>query len=184
MSEPSRPAPSGAAAPDLLALYDQALPDVYGYLLSRCGDAALAEDLTAETFLAAVAAARKGTAVLNAGWLIGIARHKLVDHWRARSREQRQLRAAQAHDSACEDNDPWEERLDALRARQVLDQLAPHHRVVLVLRYLDDLTVPQVAAELGRTRHAAEALIVRARAAFRRAYEQGSDDEGRSGGDG
>ena len=167
--------PAGRAEPDLLALYDRALPEVYGYLVSRCGDVGLAEDLTAETFLAAVAAVRAGTAVLSVAWLIGIARHKLVDHWRAKAREQRQLHAA--YDAAPTDDDPWEQRLDALRAHQTLELLAPHHRVVLVLRYLDDLTVPQVAAELGRTRHAAEALIVRARAAFRHAYEE------RSGGD-
>lgn len=172
MSEQS---PAGQAEPDLLALYDRALPDVYGYLLSRSGNIAVAEDLTAETFLAAVAAVRSGTAVLSVAWLIGIARHKLIDHWRARSREHRQLQTV--YDMGVADDDPWEERLDALRARQTLDLLAPHHRGVLVLRYLDDLTVPQVAAELGRTRHATEALIVRARAAFRRAYEE------RSGGD-
>jgi RNA polymerase sigma-70 factor (ECF subfamily) len=172
VSERSR---AGPAEPDLLVLYDQALPTVYGYLLSRCGNTALAEDLTAETFLAAVTAVKKGTFIPNEAWLLGIARHKLVDHWRARSREQRQLRAV--YDAPGEDDDPWEERLDALRAQQVLDSLAPQHRVVLVLRYLDDLSVPQVADELGRTRHATEALIVRARAAFRRAYE------GRSGGD-
>ena len=33
----------------LIALYDVPLPHVYGYLLARCGRAALAEDLTAET---------------------------------------------------------------------------------------------------------------------------------------
>jgi RNA polymerase sigma-70 factor (ECF subfamily) len=44
----------------LLELYPRALPEVYGYLLSRCGDASLAEDLTSETFMAAVAAVRKG----------------------------------------------------------------------------------------------------------------------------
>ena len=32
----------------LLELYDDALPHVYGYLLARCGDTGLAEDLTAE----------------------------------------------------------------------------------------------------------------------------------------
>jgi RNA polymerase sigma-70 factor, ECF subfamily len=36
-----------------LDLYDRALPQVYGYLLSRCGQRAVAEDLTAETFLTA-----------------------------------------------------------------------------------------------------------------------------------
>ena len=48
---------SGKIRPDpgaaLLELYDAALPEVYGYLLARCGRRALAEDLTAETFLAA-----------------------------------------------------------------------------------------------------------------------------------
>ena len=38
----------------LLALYDDALPHAYGYLLARCGETGLAEDLTAESFLAAV----------------------------------------------------------------------------------------------------------------------------------
>ena len=49
---------SGKVRPDvgatLLELYDDALPQVYGYLLARCGCRPLAEDLTAETFLAAV----------------------------------------------------------------------------------------------------------------------------------
>ena len=36
----------------LLEIYDAALPEVYGYLLSRCRDATLAQDLTAEAFLA------------------------------------------------------------------------------------------------------------------------------------
>jgi RNA polymerase sigma-70 factor (ECF subfamily) len=165
------------AAPDLLTLYDEALPVVYGYLLSRCGNTALAEDLTAETFLAAVTQVKKGTISPNAPWLLGTARHKLIDHWRATAREQSRLRAVYEGSSVGED--PWDERLDALRAQQTLEKLAPHHRMVLVLRYLDDLSVPQVAEEIGRTRHATEALIVRARAAFRRAYHaegSGGDD--------
>lgn len=35
-------------AATLLALYDSALPQVYGYLLPRCSSEAVAEDLTAE----------------------------------------------------------------------------------------------------------------------------------------
>jgi len=42
----------------LLELYDDALPHVYGYLLARCGDSGLAEDLTAESFLAAAPTTR------------------------------------------------------------------------------------------------------------------------------
>ena len=53
----------------------------------------------------------------------------------------------------------------------MLDRLGAHHRAALTLRYLDGLPVPEVARHLDRTLHATEALLVRARAAFRRIYE-------------
>ncbi|TDV43639.1 RNA polymerase sigma-70 factor (ECF subfamily) [Actinophytocola oryzae] len=165
-------------APDpalgLLELYDEALPHVYGYLLARCHDRPLAEDLTAETFLAAVTATRKPDAPdPTTAWLIGVARHKLADHWRRLEREQRGLRLL---DNTTDDTtDPWDHTLDAIRAKAVLAQLGPHHRAALTLRYLDGLPVAHVAEHLGRTLHATEALLVRARAAFRNSYrEEGS----------
>ena len=165
--------PAGGAGSRLLDVYDVALPQVYGYLLARCGNAPVAEDLTAETFLAAVAAVRRDpTTGVSVPWLIGVARHKLVDHWRAKAREERGLRAVH-NDPVLGDaevSDPWDERLDALLAKDTLARLGPHHRSALTLRYLDDLPVPQVAQILGRTLHATEALLVRAREAFRRTY--------------
>jgi RNA polymerase sigma-70 factor (ECF subfamily) len=166
-----RPARGQQREHPLLLLYDRALPEVYGYLFARCESMAVAEDLTSETFLAAVAAMRAGEPPLSVPWLIGIARHKLVDHWRARAREASRLSAV-AGERAGDGTDPWDAHLDALRAQQTLEALSPIHHAVLVLRYFDDLPVPQVAAELGRTRHATEALISRARAAFRSEYEQ------------
>jgi RNA polymerase sigma-70 factor, ECF subfamily len=159
----------------LLKLYDDALPHVYGYLLARCGDTGLAEDLTAESFLAAVHAVRKpGAPDPSVPWLIGVARHKLADHWRRAEREQRGLRRLDTGPDPGED--PTETLIDRIRARAVLAQLGPHHRAALTLRYLDGLPVPEVARHLDRTVHATEALLVRARAAFRRIYtgEEGS----------
>ena len=100
-------------------------------------------------------------------WLIGVARHKLVDHWRRLAREERSLALVPA-----EPEPPWEDGvLDAVTARAALERLGPHHRLALTLRYLDGLPVPEVARLLDRTLHATEALLVRARAAFRRAYD-------------
>lgn len=167
MDEPTATADQGRA---LVDLYDEALPDVYGYLASRCGSAAVAEDLTSETFLAAVDAVRRGTVPqLSVPWLIGVARHKLVDHWRRQGRDRDVL------EPAPDPVDDWEVRLDQMLAHATLAELGPHHRSALVLRYLDGLPVREVAACLGRTEGATEVLLVRARAAFRARYENGSE---------
>jgi len=157
-------------APGLLQLYDDALPHVFGYLLARCRDTDLADDLTADSFLAAVHAIRKpGAPDPSIPWLIGVARHKLADYWRRAEREQRGLRLLDSESARAED--PWEAAVDRIRAREVLGRLGAHHRAALTLRYLDGLPVPEVARHLDRTVHATEALLVRARAAFRRIYE-------------
>ena len=152
----------------LLDLYDRALPEVYGYLAARCGSAATAEDLTSETFLAAVDAVRRSAVPeLTVAWLIGVARHKLVDHWR---RQEREARHAEPTPDAVDD---WDVRLDQMEAHATLARLGGHHRSALTLRYLDGLPVREVATCLGRTEGATEVLLVRAKAAFRARYENG-----------
>ena len=160
--------------PRLLALYDEALPRVYGYLFDRCRNRAVAEDLTSETFLAAVRAEHIDPApVVSTPWLVGVARHKLADHWRRQTREER---AAAAVGISVDIDDPWDAHIDHARAIEVLDAVGPHHRAALTLRYVDGCSVPEVAEILGRTVHATEALLVRARQSFRRQYEKGETD--------
>jgi RNA polymerase sigma-70 factor (ECF subfamily) len=150
-------------------LYDRALPEVYGYLKPRCGDFALAEDLTAETFLAACDAVdRARVDDMTVGWLIGIARHKLADHWRREARHERRLRAVAEQTEAIDD--PWEAQIDAATIERVLASLSAVNRLALTLRYLDGLSVPDVASLLGRTIAATDQVLVRARMQFRQLY--------------
>ena len=130
----------------LLGLYDTALPEVYGYLASRCGSASVAEDLTSETFLAAVDAVKRHDACreLTVAWLIGVARNKLVDHWRRRERESKVLQAVgDDPDGRCR----GAVGRAARRADRARDPglARPHHRSALTLRYLDGLPVREVA---------------------------------------
>lgn len=153
----------------LLALYDEALPAVYGYFVRRCGDRGTAEDLTSETFLAAMDAARKPTPPpLTVPWLIGVARHKLADHYRRRH-DRFTVPVAEAPEPA-DPADGWDAELDRIVAEQVLTRLNEQHRTVLALRYMDDCSVGECAELIGRTVHATEALLVRARRAFREQY--------------
>ncbi len=163
---------SGGHRSTLLDLYDDALPQVYGYLHRRCRDRSTAEDLTTEVFMAAVDSIHRAVVRdVTIAWLIGIARHKLVDHWRRVERDERRLNAI-AGELDHGDDDPWDAQLDVMTARDVLSDLATQHRAALTLRYVDDLPVAQVAVELGRTTQATEALLVRARVAFRNRYEE------------
>jgi RNA polymerase sigma-70 factor, ECF subfamily len=165
-------AETGPAA-TLLALYDGAVAEVHGYLLARCRNRETAEDLTAEVFMGAVDSIHRRSVVdVSTAWLIGIARHKLVDHWRRAEREQRRLHAV-ANDPTVErsDDDPWDVQLDVLAARDALERLGASNRAVLTLRYLDGLPVAEVAAVLDRSLHATESQLVRARRAFRDAYD-------------
>lgn len=164
---------------DLLAIYDVAVGEVFRYLHARCGNRAVAEDLTADTFLAAVGQIdRNGVERVTTAWLIGIARHKLIDHWRRTARRPRttQLQETTVDRDAIgsiNGEETWDAVLERQQVGSVMQALGPHHRSALVLRYFDGLPVPEVADHLGRTVDATETLLVRARRRFRTIYERG-----------
>jgi RNA polymerase sigma-70 factor (ECF subfamily) len=179
------PVPAPASEPDsalaelerFRAEYHDTLPHVYGYLLHRLGgDAALAEDLTQETYVAAVCdMRRRGEATaLSVPWLIAVARHKLVDHFRRLAREERKLTLV----SADAPGPSWGHWLDG-PATDVLIGLAalpPLQRAAVALRYLDDLPVAEVARLLGRSVHATESLLARGRDGLRRRHREHADE--------
>lgn len=161
----------------LSEIYDEAVAEVYRYLRARCGSTTLAEELTSATFVqAALATSRGAVPDLSVRWLVTVARHKLVDHWRREAMADRKMVLLEG--GRIDSVDPWNAVLDESRAEQVMQAISPAYRSVLTLRYLDDLSVPECAAALDRSVHATESLLARARNAFRTAYEQtgGHDD--------
>ena len=145
---------------------------MYGYFARRCADRGTAEDLTSETFLAAMDAGRRAPPPpIGVPWLIGVARHKLADHYRRRH-DRLAVPAAEPPEPV-DAVDAWDAELDRIVAESVLTRLSEPHRTVLALRYMDDYSVPECAELIGRTVHATEALLVRARRAFKQHYPEG-----------
>ena len=68
---------------------------VYRFLLQRC-DKATAEDLTQDVFLELARRFKRGddVEVLTIGWLLTVARSRLIDHARKQERQDRKLRLA------------------------------------------------------------------------------------------
>ena len=168
---------SFATEDELRAFYDAMLPRVFSYFSRRCSSTALAEDLTQETFLSAAREIRHGSVVDEPErWIFGLARHRLVDHFRAQEREGRRLRLAWQAEEAT-DRVAEARSLSREQTRAALDEVPPAQRLALTLRYLDGLTIPETATAIGRSVRATESLLVRGRQSFRRAYQEVPHDE-------
>jgi len=152
--------------------YADSSTTVYRYLVrATLGDRATAEDLTQETFAAVIVAARAGRAdALTLPWVMGVARHKLVDHYRRVEREQRRLE--RSWHSATQLATDSESGSDGGEIVDVLRLLTAEHRLVLVLKYYDELTAEQIATMIGRSVDATNSLLSRARTAFARTREE------------
>ena len=162
-STSSVPATDESVAADVglerfLAAYDETVAPIHRYLYRASGgDRALVDDVAQETYMAALVHARGGDdSVLTLPWLMRVARNKLVDHFRRAERETRRTLSPAMEPPPLDD-----ELLAAVRA------LPPIQRAAVALRYVDDLSVGEVARELGKSLKATESLLSRGRAALR-----------------
>jgi RNA polymerase sigma-70 factor, ECF subfamily len=158
--------------------YDATLPRVYAYLFNRCGgNRALAEELTQEAFEEAIRArARFDGRADEITWIVGIARHKLVDHYRRLARdERRHLKLLTRTVASTEDTSGSVET-----KREVLDtlaQLPAMQRAVLALHYLDGMPLAEIGRALGKSDAAIDSLMSRGRKRFRELLQA---EEGRA----
>ena len=107
--------------------------------------------------MAYVAAIRRGVVIEDPqGWLITVARNTLVASIRRTDRRPELSLAATAIDELARS----EAERDAL---ELLEPLPTDQRLAMTLRYIDDLTVADVAAAMGRSVPATESLLARAR---------------------
>lgn len=156
------------------AMYDEALPVVYGFVSLRVGgDRGLAEDITADTFAAAVAEYRAGRPeVVTSSWLRTVAKRRLIDHWRRASVASSKVVSLRGWPSRPDEPEVAERELVVA----ALGRLSDDERAALVLQHVEGHSVTEVAATLGRTAKATESLLGRARIAFRTAYMESIDD--------
>ena len=146
-------------------LLDSVGPVVYGYVYARVGgNDTVAEDVVQETFVEAVrsAATFRGESALST-WMCTIARRRLARHFEHERRQEVARRGLTV--VPAEDMPSFEDRDEVVRA---LGRLTPLHRQVLVLKYLDQRSVEEIAQELGRTAVQVQSLLQRARDGLRR----------------
>ncbi|NNC79527.1 MAG: RNA polymerase sigma factor [Acidimicrobiales bacterium] len=153
----------------LAKLFDQHYDAVYRYALARSGSEVLADEISGETFAEAARwYAQESPEPVSIGWLLTVARRRLVDHWRTTDRNRRRVeKYAISAELGRPEIDPESDDtvFEALRS------LSSRQRAALTLRYLDDYSVHEVAEALECSYQAAESLLARARRSFAEAWK-------------
>jgi len=155
-------------------LLDEVAPVVYGYIYARVGgDEPVAEDLLQETLLEAVRGASnfRGEAAAST-WMCAIARRRLARHYEAeRKREAVQASLRLVEDLSAPEEEP-EQRTALIEQTdevvRALGRLPALHRQVLVLKYMEGMSVQDIAGQVNRSRVQVQSLLQRAREGLRR----------------
>lgn len=122
-------------------------PMVLGYL-RRVLPPADAEDVLQRTFLDVWRSREQyDPSRPLGGWVMGIAKHRAMDHLRRRQPEQ--TFAEVPEDVASDTEDLADRFARSLEVRDALQKLSDEQRQVLVLVYFNDLSLPQVAEWVG-----------------------------------
>jgi RNA polymerase sigma-70 factor (ECF subfamily) len=157
-------------------VYEEHVHELYGFVFRLVrGDSQTAADVFQDTWLDAIS--HIGQFDPKRGelhsWLFGIARRRVALHWRQRLARGDTAAAARAEipvevlDGAVVPDDVIEHLEQAAVVQASLLALAPERRRVLVDKYVEELTVNQIAARTGKSPKAVESLLSRAREQFR-----------------
>lgn len=142
-------------------VYDRYLDPIYRYVYNRTGNPADAEDITSQTFLAALEGLPKYRENgYFAAWLFAIARRKVADHYRSR-RSQVDLDEVQFIwiDHEMDGSLIRNQRKEALQ--KVLQALPEQDKELLRLRYLAELNFSDIARLLKRSEPAVKKAYYR-----------------------
>jgi RNA polymerase sigma-70 factor, ECF subfamily len=161
--------------------YNETFDDLYRYVRWRCGGRKdWADEIVQDTWLTAVRRMRrfdpqKGSFL---AWLRGIAANLLRNELRKRRRSPKfQHSSAAEIGETGKDSSHWEDRRREEEVAAALDTLSEREEAVLRAKYLEGMSVAEIAAAGGETPKAVESLLTRARQAFREVYRGRGTEE-------
>lgn len=143
-------------------IYERYASGIYRYIYCRVGEVELAKDLQADVFLRMLEGMHgyeeRGRPI--SAWLYRIAHDRTVD-W-MRRRHMRYQVPLEYWQGSCEGPEQVIDlQVDQEELRRMLDDLTNAQRQVILLRFMSDLSVQEVAERLGRSEGAVKALQYR-----------------------
>ena len=149
-------------------LYENNFERVYAYVVRRVGDRAETEDLTSEVFHHALANLRRfeWRGIPFAAWLFRIAANLIADRWQRTNREQVADEPG-VIESAPASSAEFEEVERRATLFRLVDTLPAEQQRVVVLRFVEQKSIKEVAREIRKTEGAVKQLQFRAISSLR-----------------
>ena len=153
-------------------LYEHNFDRLYAYVIARVRDRAEAEDVTAEVFHHALANLRnyEWRGLPFAAWLFRIAANLISDRRQRNTREQPANNPGEL-DSIQANSTEFEEVEHRATLFRLVRTLPEEQRQVLLLRFVEQKSLKEVAREIGKTEGAVKQLQFRALTTLRARLE-------------
>lgn len=161
------------------ALFDAHFAGIVRYIGRRIPEKGMAQDLAAETFLAAWEHIRKDSTV-DLPWLYTVARRRIVDHYRARERAEA-IEVALVR--AREERPAGLELDEVIALHDVVRQLSSREREAVMLHYWEGHSAAEIGEIIGTSEAAVWSILSRARKALRALLEGSASTDAGGGGD-
>lgn len=144
-------------------LYRRHLPRIYRYLMARLSDPYLAQDATAQTFLAALEGigSFRGSGEFRA-WLLMIAHNKAMDIFRARRATVPLEAVVDVASPAPSPEQVVTRQLQLEEVLRAMRSLSPDRAEALALRIFGEMSVAEVGAAMEKHDAAVKMLVYRA----------------------
>jgi RNA polymerase sigma-70 factor (ECF subfamily) len=144
------------------ALYERYATQVYRYLLVRVGNVHDAQDLTSQTFMAAMKGLNtyQGQSPFPA-WLLGIARNKAADLFRRKHPDIELDEAEEISDSGEGLDEVVDRQMAVEQVARKLQTISPDRAEALSLRLFAGLEVPEIAQMMNKNEAAVRMLVFR-----------------------
>jgi RNA polymerase sigma-70 factor (ECF subfamily) len=148
--------------------YRRYLGSIWRFVLSKLRNEADARDVTSETFLAAIGGISSADPEAPAlRWLLGIAKHKLADHFRRRNLRLEAVGDIPSKSASAMELAAQNERRE--RTLSTLHRIDDEDRAFLEWKYIEGLSIKEIASRMARTEKSIESALFRARNAFQEA---------------
>jgi len=147
-------------------LFQQAYEDysdaIFRYCLVRIQQRELALDLTQETFIKTWEYLSDGKKVDNLrAFLYRVANNLIIDYVRKKKESSLDKLMEQGFDAPAEDRNTIHNALDAKYVIRMLGQIDEKYRTVILLRYVDDLPIKEIAEIVGKSENVVSVRIHR-----------------------